>query len=237
MTALDIAILAIIGLSAGVAFFRGCVREVLTIGAWVGAALLTPIGMPFIVPYMRDIITMRLLADIASGAAVFVLLLIVLTLVCHQLSKMVQSSALSPVDRALGAVFGVIRGGVIVGAGYLVIAWALADQDPPPDWFAESEFAPVVASVTDMVVGYALGAGIEAPAFPNELADDLEDAAQDIGDEAADEAARRLQQEIAPPETLMPSTTLPEEPAEEAEDEGYTEQERQNIERLFDSVN
>jgi membrane protein required for colicin V production len=143
MTSADLIIIAILALSALLAFMRGFVREVLSIGAWVGAALATIYGFPILQPYARKYIEVALFADIAAGVAIFVLALILLTVLSHALSRNVRSSALGAVDRSLGLLFGLVRGAVLVCLAYLVMAWAIPQEDRPT-WVAEARTLPLV---------------------------------------------------------------------------------------------
>jgi membrane protein required for colicin V production len=143
MTSADLIIIAILALSALLAFMRGFVREVLSIGAWVGAALATIYGFPIAQPYARKYIEVALFADIAAGVAIFVVALIVLTILSHALSRNVRDSALGAVDRSLGLLFGLVRGAVLVCLAYLVMAWAIPQEDRPA-WIAEARTLPLV---------------------------------------------------------------------------------------------
>lgn len=143
MTSADLIIIAILALSALLAFMRGFVREVLSIGAWVGAALATIYGFPIAQPYARKYIEVALFADIAAGVAIFIVALIILTVLSHALSRNVRSSALGAVDRSLGLLFGLVRGAVLVCLAYLVMAWAIPQEDRPV-WVAEARTLPLV---------------------------------------------------------------------------------------------
>ena len=50
MTWFDLAMLAVLALSALLAFFRGFVREVLGVGAWIGAIIIAYWFFPFVSP-------------------------------------------------------------------------------------------------------------------------------------------------------------------------------------------
>jgi membrane protein required for colicin V production len=151
MTSADLIIIAILALSALLAFMRGFVREVLSIGAWVGAALATIYGFPLAQPYARKYIEVTLFADIAAGVSIFVLALIVLTILSHALSKNVRDSALGAVDRSLGLLFGLVRGAVLVCLAYLVMAWAIPKDDRPV-WVAQSRTLPLVQQGADLLL-------------------------------------------------------------------------------------
>jgi len=68
INATDILVFAILLISGLLAFFRGFVREVLSVGAWVGAAFATLYGFAHVRPYARDLIGIDMIADIIAGA-------------------------------------------------------------------------------------------------------------------------------------------------------------------------
>ncbi len=55
MTSVDLAVLAVMFLSGLLAFSRGLVREVLSIGAWVGAAAVAMAGLSVVRPLLNPI--------------------------------------------------------------------------------------------------------------------------------------------------------------------------------------
>ena len=150
MNALDIIVIAVIALSALFAFARGFVKEALSIGAWVGAAAVTLYGLPYAEPFARRLITSEMLANIVAGVALFIVSLIVLSLVTSALAARVKQSSLSAVDRALGPVFGVARGLVLVCLGFIALTWAIQGSDPPA-WIRDARTKPFLASGADFL--------------------------------------------------------------------------------------
>jgi membrane protein required for colicin V production len=151
MTSADLVIIAILALSALLAFLRGFVREVLSIGAWVGAALATIYGFPLAQPFARKYIEVALFADIVAGVTIFVVALIILTVLSHALSRNVRDSALGAVDRSLGLLFGLVRGAVLVCLAYLVMAWAIPKEDRPV-WVNEARTLPLVQQGANLLL-------------------------------------------------------------------------------------
>jgi membrane protein required for colicin V production len=119
VNALDLAIIAVIALSAIFAFARGFVREVLSIIAWVGAAAITLYGFNSVYAMAVRLVTTPLLADLIAGAGLFVISLIVLTIITGYVARFADSGVLSPINRTLGLVFGLARGLVLVSLAYL----------------------------------------------------------------------------------------------------------------------
>ncbi len=141
MNAADIAILLILAISAFVGLFRGLIKEVFSLVTWGFALVLaflfrTPVGQ--LLPLDPDL--NPLIADLAGGACVFVIVLVCGGLLAHLLAKLIKATGLSGTDRTLGAVFGLARGLIIV----LAILIVLPGIDPVQNagWWQESLFIP-----------------------------------------------------------------------------------------------
>jgi len=147
---LDLAILGVIALSAVFAFARGFVREALSIVAWVGAAFITLSGFNYVYAIVARFVTTPLLADLAAGAGLFVISLIVLTIMTGFLARLVQSSALSPIDRTLGLIFGLARGAFLVSLAYLMVDISLPQNDRPI-WVEQAKSEPFLAQGAELL--------------------------------------------------------------------------------------
>jgi len=120
-TYVDGAVLAVITVSALLAYSRGLVRETLSILGWVAAAVAAFLFGPSLEPLMREVPVLRdvigtncELGILAGFAVVFAVALVVVSLFSPLLSSAVQHSALGPVDQGLGLLFGVARGVLLV---------------------------------------------------------------------------------------------------------------------------
>lgn len=122
-TILDIALLAIIFVSGLVAMYRGLTREVLSILSWVVAAG----AVAYFIKYHKGIAeelakqfsdpvaTSHIyIAQVAIGAPLFVIVLIVVHLITSRISDTVLDSRVGAIDRILGLIFGAVRGFVLV---------------------------------------------------------------------------------------------------------------------------
>lgn len=124
--------------SAILAYSRGFVRETMAIAGWIVAAIaaftFAHVAQPLVreIPYVN-----RYLADscelsiIFAFAAVFALMLVVVSIFTPLLSGAVQDSALGPIDRGLGFLFGVARGVLLVAVAFVVYD-RVAVTDPIP---------------------------------------------------------------------------------------------------------
>lgn len=120
-TLVDGIVLAVIVISAILAYARGLVRESLSIVGWLVAAFagfaFAPTVEPLIreLPVLRDVLgTSCELGILAGFAVVFVIALVIISLITPFIAGAVQNSALGPIDQGLGFLFGVMRGVLLV---------------------------------------------------------------------------------------------------------------------------
>ncbi|WP_371169735.1 CvpA family protein [Aliiroseovarius sp. 2305UL8-7] len=126
-TLIDGIVAAVILISAILAYSRGFVREGMSILGWIAAAVLAYIFAPRALPLVQEIPVLKdFIADscelsmIASFAGVFAVALVVVSIFTPLFSSAVQRSALGGLDQALGFVFGVLRGLVLVAIALVV---------------------------------------------------------------------------------------------------------------------
>ncbi|NPD13796.1 CvpA family protein [Xinfangfangia sp. D13-10-4-6] len=125
----------IILLSAILAYSRGLVREGMAIVGWIGAAVVAFFFAGPAMPIVRELpVVGKFLADscelsvVAAFAAVFAIALIVAALFTPLLSSIIQRSALSGIDQALGFLFGVVRGILLIAVAFIVYDRALSNS-------------------------------------------------------------------------------------------------------------
>lgn len=128
MTYLDFALLGIVGISGLVAMYRGFTREVLSILSWASAAaaafyftfhqrsLAEDLARQFSDPIQQ---VHLIIAQIVLGAAVFLVVLIIVHLITAHISDSVLDSRVGAIDRILGFGFGVARGFILVVIPYM----------------------------------------------------------------------------------------------------------------------
>lgn len=143
MTWVDGVVLAVLAVSAVVAFLRGLVQEVLGVGAWVGAAL-AGLGLrQALAPTLLGWVEEPWLADALAIVAVFVLVLLVLKIVIAAIARRVQDSVLGGTDRALGMLFGLVRGAFLVAVAYILAGMVLPAADRWPDAVRNARSLPL----------------------------------------------------------------------------------------------
>jgi membrane protein required for colicin V production len=135
MTGFDIAVMVVIVLSALIGLWRGVIREVFALAAWIAAIVcMFMFGEPLakMLPFALDTPWLRTLA---GYALVFTGVFVVLSIAGFLFGKIVNAIGLSFVDRALGMMFGVVRGALIV---VLLVFIAGATTLPQFAWWRDS---------------------------------------------------------------------------------------------------
>lgn len=131
MNLVDLGVLGVLAVSALLGVARGFVRELLGVGAWIAAAYAALLYGPALVPFAERTIGNPDLADPAAYIAVFLGVLIVLSIAANLIGRAVRFSLLGGLDRVLGAVFGLARGAALVVAAYILVSLLLPEGWPP----------------------------------------------------------------------------------------------------------
>ena len=144
MTAFDIAVIVVITLSALIGLWRGVIREVFALAAWMAAvACMFLFGdkLGNMLPIAQDTLWLRTLA---GYALVFIGVFVILSVAGFLFSKVVNAIGLSCVDRGLGMMFGVLRGALIV---VLLVFIAGATTLPQASWWRDSVTGKPLATI------------------------------------------------------------------------------------------
>ncbi len=152
-------------ISAILAYSRGLTREIFAIGGWLVAAVVAAFLTPVVEPLIREIPAIGsflasscVLSVIAAFTLVMALGLLVMAVFTPVISGLVLDSALGPIDRILGFVFGVARAAFLVGVAYILYDELVPAGDP---WepLANAQSLPYLVEV----------AGLLRDAMPTEL--------------------------------------------------------------------
>ena len=113
MTWFDFGVFMVLGVSVVISLFHGLVREMISLGGWVGGFVLATLFGGRIAGLMPQSLSPTL-AALVGFLLVFIVVLAISWIVGQVLSSAVRASGLAPADRALGAIFGLARGFIIV---------------------------------------------------------------------------------------------------------------------------
>ncbi len=120
LNGLDIALLAVLGLSAVFGAFRGLVREVLSLLAWIVAGWLALRYHGWLADRLVSVIAQEGLRQAAGFLLLFIAAIISVSLLNRLLSMLVHASRLGGIDRLLGFIFGALRG-VMIGLVFVAV--------------------------------------------------------------------------------------------------------------------
>jgi len=145
MTGFDYAVLAIVGVSVLLSIMRGFVREVLALISWVAAFIVARLYALELVPMLPEAIPSEELKMLAAFLIVFLMTLLLCSLLAIALSHIFKKVGLGWIDRGLGAVFGVLRGVLVVCILVLLAGFTGLPRDPM--WRNAMFAAPLEAAV------------------------------------------------------------------------------------------
>lgn len=155
-TIIDGVVAGVIILSALLAYARGFVREGMAILGWIVAAILAFMFAPQVEPLVKELpVVGEFLADscelavIAAFAAVFAIALVIVSLFTPLFASMVQQSALGGIDQAVGFIFGVLRGILLVAIAFFVYETVMVNQ--AVDIVENSRSAQVFTNMTTQI--------------------------------------------------------------------------------------
>lgn len=130
-------------LSLVVGAWRGLVYELMSLAGWVTAFVAAQWLAQDVaewLPIWREAATQVRYA--LSFVLVFVCSVFVTSLVSWLLRKLVDTAGLRPADRSLGALFGLMRGGVVLMVLAVVVELVALNREP---WWQDSRITPVLA--------------------------------------------------------------------------------------------
>lgn len=138
MAVLDWVFLAIMAASFLLGAWRGLVAEVLSLASWIAAFFVAQL----FAPQVALLLPMGQAPEVAKYAAAFALLFIGVVvagaLLAWLVKKALEAVGLRPVDRALGAAFGVLRGVVLLLAVAVLVNMTPLQRG---EWWMDSKGA------------------------------------------------------------------------------------------------
>ena len=150
---LDAALIAIVVVSGIVAMYRGLTREVLSILSWVAAAAAC---VYFVFKYKAEAQQIAdqfhapiLVAQVAVGGIIFLIVLIVVHLITARISDTVLDSRVGAIDRILGFLFGVVRGFVLVVIPFMFYESFVERPEQQYPWVRDAISRPYIKSTGD----------------------------------------------------------------------------------------
>jgi membrane protein required for colicin V production len=117
----DLLLIGIIVLSGTVALFRGFIQEALSLVLWVFAFLASMFLAEYLDPYISAYIVNPELRRMISLLAIFVIIIFTGGFAIKILRSLIHWSGMGGLDRVLGALFGCVRGLILIVIIYLIL--------------------------------------------------------------------------------------------------------------------
>ncbi len=153
-TLVDGGVGAIALISALLAYSRGLTREIFAIGGWVIAAGVAAFLTPVVEPLVREIPAVGpflasscIISVIAAFVLVMALGLLIMAVFTPVISNLVLDSAIGPLDRILGFVFGAARAVLLVAVAFILYQELAGQQE---EWvpLATAEVRPYLDQIS-----------------------------------------------------------------------------------------
>lgn len=143
MTTTDWVLLAVLGFSMLLGAWRGLVYEVLSVLGWAASFF----AAQYLAPTVAGWLPLQSSSNTVRYAAAFVLVFVAgvfaAGLLAFLLKKLIEAMGLRPVDRTMGAAFGLVRGVILLMAAAVVIDMTALKNS---EWWQESRGAPVLSA-------------------------------------------------------------------------------------------
>ena len=166
LTYLDYIYVGVVLASTAWAFIRGGVFETVATLSWVIAAIAARFASPWLDKLLQvwfDLSGSTVGTLIASYFIVFFVILILVGFFNQKLRDRIHDSMMKVTDRALGIIFGIIRGIVIMGGVYWMCLWYYSDAPRLPGWLEMARTRPIMQYTAEKLDDWFV------PGAPNKL--------------------------------------------------------------------
>ncbi|MDR0630988.1 MAG: CvpA family protein [Holosporales bacterium] len=158
MNSVDLIIIGVMSIALIVGFSKGFIRELSSILAWVLAGIATFWDFPLLRTFMRAHFDTAFIADIIASVFVCVIAFTIVSFIGTVCAGFIRGTVISPVDRTFGAILGMAKYALVLGAIELV-AHIFVPRASMPDQIIQSSFIRFIHYVSDCL----------QTALPNEL--------------------------------------------------------------------
>ena len=225
---LDFVILGIVIVSSLIALNRGLIKEVLSIIGWVLSTVVIIYALPVCLPFAKKYIDSGIVAGIATSLVLFVLFFIIWIYTTSSIVGKIRTSKLNGLDRFLGLFFGIMRAFLLIVLFNIMINWIIP-SDKQPELLEKSKY---------YIVAGAFAKPLE-DMIPQETLKLIKD--QTISFNSTSDREKESKEEKDDTLVLYEKLSQPKVKREEKEKKqevsrGYKENEREDLERLIESI-
>lgn len=150
----DAIVLGVLFLSALISFFRGFIRELVSLFAWVGAAFITLHSVLGVAQFLEPYVKKPMIAAVFATLGTYFVALIVISLIGSIFVRYMKTgSDVGAFDNIVGLLFGVVKGSLIIFLGYFLTTVILGpNKEEYPPWITSAHSLPLVEKGTSVMV-------------------------------------------------------------------------------------
>lgn len=186
----DFGIITVLVLSILISFFRGFLREAISLITWVAGIILALRYAPAGAGWLSGVIRTPMLSYVIAFVLIFLAVFIVGLMIGVLIKRAVNATGLSFADRMMGGAFGAARGILLVA---IVLMFMTMTAFKDMDAVAQSELSPTFMPLVSWLDGY----------LPEQLQHVTQWMAID------DNALHNRQQQSLPSSAASPAATTP----------------------------
>ena len=138
MTAVDWAIIAVVLLNVIVAAMHGFFAEAFSMAGLVVGYIVAAWRYKRFAAWLTTFLKSQLVAEVLAFLLIFFAILFLFSIIGRLMRKLMKAAGLSGFDRFLGALLGILKGGLLVA----VVLMCLTALTPTSQWLDNSELAP-----------------------------------------------------------------------------------------------
>ena len=225
---LDVVILIVVAVSALIALSRGLIKEVLSIVGWVLATMAIVYLLPVCLPFTKKFISSGLLAGILTALSIFVLFFVFWIYSTSQIIGKIRTSKLNGLDRFLGLFFGIMRAFLLVILFNIMVSWIIP-EDKQSETLTKSKYFRLAGKFAKPI----------EEMIPQETLDLIKEKTKQFGEEEEQNENKEKDENVELFEKLaQPKIKKAAGKNKQVKEEpkGYHNSEREDINRLIESI-
>lgn len=148
----DLVIITLLFLSALLSMYRGFIREALSLATWIGAALITLYSVKPVAEFLLPHVKHQFAATVIASLGTFFITLLIFSILSSIFARYIKDAGeVGTIDHALGTVFGVVKGSLVIILGFLLYSQVVSEDDYP-EWLKTAASRPFVEKGAKVVV-------------------------------------------------------------------------------------
>ena len=171
----DMFVYLVLFITGAISFYRGFIKEFVSLVTWVGGAFITFSLAPKSTAFMSQYITSATGAAIVGVLGTYFIVVVTLGIFGKIVLRYIKKGAdVGWFDNALGLFLGLAKGVLLIGLSFILITIVYKDEQSYPDWLATASTLPTVQAIALQMVrvlpdAVNVNSVLEAPT-PEEMA-------------------------------------------------------------------